>query len=136
MTETWGVRPPVFVGCAAAALLGIGWAVLAGLPTDRFVACTLVLFALVAALAFLPMRRRLTVDRNGLVVRGPGGTRRVGWAMVTGIEVVRRSRLGVGSSTVEVDLADDGLIVLGRFDLGADPEDVARVLKEHWRNRL
>lgn len=136
VTETWGVRAPVFIGCAAAAVLGGGWAVFAARPSDRVVASALVLFALVAALSCVPMRRRLTADRNGLVVRGPGGTRTVAWTMVTGVEVVRRSRLGIASSLIELDLADDGLIVLGRFDLGADPEDVARVLKGLWGGRL
>jgi hypothetical protein len=42
-------------------------------------------------------------------------------------------RLGVRSSALELDTADgpddEGvLVLLGRWDLGADPEDVARAL--------
>ncbi len=78
------------------------------------------------------MRRRLTVEPRRLVVRGPGGVRTYPWSSVSGIQLARRSRLGVGSTTLEVDLADDGLIILGRFDLGQDPADVADVVRAYW----
>jgi Bacterial PH domain len=50
-----------------------------------------------------------------------------------GVRVRSSRRLGVRSRTLELDTApdpdDDGvLVLLGRRDLGADPEDVARAL--------
>jgi hypothetical protein len=49
------------------------------------------------------------------------------------VRVREGRRLGVRSRTLELDTAggpdDDGvLVVLGRRDLGADPEEVARAL--------
>jgi hypothetical protein len=126
---TWGIRPPVFAALGAALLLAITWAVLAGTAADRLVAVVVAVAAVVTALCCLPLRRRLTADRRGLIVRGPGGTRQVHWPAVTSISTARRSHLGIGSTSLEIDLDDDGLIVLGRFDLGADPEEVAAELK-------
>jgi hypothetical protein len=50
------------------------------------------------------------------------------------VQVRETRRLGVRSRTLELDAAaghgDDGLlVVLGRRDLGSDPEDVARALR-------
>jgi hypothetical protein len=50
------------------------------------------------------------------------------------VRVRRTRRLGVSSSALELDTAagtdDTGvLVLLGRRDLGADPEDVARALR-------
>ena len=131
-TQTWGVHPAAFSGCAVVAIGGLAWALLTSAPEDRLVAWALVVFAGLATAGCLSMRRRLTVEPNRLVVRGPGGVRTYPWTSVVGLEVVLRSRLGVGSSTLELDLDDDGLIVLGRFDLGADPAGVARAVRAHW----
>jgi hypothetical protein len=51
-----------------------------------------------------------------------------------GVRVRETRRLGVRGRTLELDTAsgpdDDGvLIVLGRRDLGADPDEVARTLR-------
>ena len=131
-TQTWGVHPAAVVGCAVVAIGGSAWALLTPASEDRLVAWALVVVAALATGGCLSMRRRLTVEPHRLVVRGPGGVRTYPWTSVVGVDVVRRSRLGVASSTLEVDLDDDGLIVLGRFDLAADPSDVARVVRAHW----
>jgi hypothetical protein len=131
-TRTWGVHPAAFLGCAVAAFGGLAWALLTPAPEDRLVAWALVVFAALAGVACLLMRRRLTVEPHRLVVRGPGGVRTHPWSSVAGVQLVRRSRLGVGSTTLEIDLADGGLIILGRFDLGEDPADVAEVVRATW----
>ena len=61
----------------------------------------------------------------------PGGTCR---GRLLRVRVRETRRLGVRSRTLELDTAagpdDDGvLVVLGRRDLGADPEEVARALR-------
>ncbi len=132
--RTWGVAPPVLVACAVVVVGGAVWAAMANNPEDRVVAAALALFGLLAGAACVAMRRRLTADADGVVLRGPGGTRTISWSTIVDIAVVQRSRLGIASTTLELDLDDgagyEGLIVLGRFDLGADPADVARELKD------
>jgi hypothetical protein len=77
-------------------------------------------------------RPRLAADHEGIAVRGLTGTRRWTWAEVN-VRLVRTRRLGRETSTLEVD-ADNAeppaLVVLGRLDLGADPEDVVNELLE------
>ncbi len=131
-TQTWGVHPAAFFGCAVAAIGGLAWALITPAPEDRLVAWGLAAFAVFATFGCLLMKRRLTVEQRRLVVRGPGGVRTYPWSSVIGIQLARRSRLGVGSTTLEIDLADDGLIILGRFDLGDDPAEVADVVRAHW----
>ncbi|HEX6359773.1 PH domain-containing protein [Actinophytocola sp.] len=71
-------------------------------------------------------RPRLSADNEGIAVRGLTGTRRWTWAEVN-VRLVRTRRLGRETATVEIDAENaepPDLVVLGRFDLGADPEDV------------
>jgi hypothetical protein len=131
-TTTWGVHPAAFVGFAAVGVGGLAWALLTSAPEDRLVAWALVVFAGFTLTMCLVMRRRLTLEPGRFLVRGPGGVRRYPWSAVTGVEVVRRSRLGVASTTLEIDLDDDGLLIFGRFDLGADPAEVAEVVRGRW----
>jgi hypothetical protein len=131
-TQTWGVHPAAYLAGVVLAVGGLAWAFLTPSSEDRLVAWGLTVFAVFASFGCLLMRRRLTVEPRRMVVRGPGGVRTYPWTSVVDVEVVRRSRLGVASSTLEVDLDDDGLIVLGRFDLGADPVDVAKAVRTHW----
>ena len=75
-------------------------------------------------------RPRLAADQDGITVRGLTGARSWRWAEVN-VRLVRTRRLGRDAATLEVD-ADNAeqpaLIVLGRLDLGADPEDVVEEL--------
>ena len=45
------------------------------------------------------------------------------------------SRLGLASTTIEIDLVDDDLLVFGRTDLGADPADVLAALRGWFADR-
>jgi hypothetical protein len=78
-------------------------------------------------------RPRLRAGPDGVDVRTWPRLRHLPW---TGLQVrVRETRrLGMRSRTLELDTAagqdDDGvLVVLGRRDLGADPDEVARALR-------
>src|SRR5690606_30682095 len=85
------------------------------------------LLAGVAALFGTRARPRLRADADGLTVGGLFRTHHHPWPFVTDVRVLRVRRLGRESSLLEVDtVAADGterLLVFGRLDLAADPED-------------
>ena len=81
----------------------------------------------------LVARPRLTAGPDGVVVRTWSGARRLAWEGLRA-RVRTTRRLGMLTRTLEIDvdpaLDDDGmLVVLGRRDLGAPLEDVARQLR-------
>ncbi len=89
-------------------------------------ALALALLSLFGSLA----RPRLTADHIGLTVRGLTSTRRWDWREVN-VRLVRTRRLGRESSAIEIDAEHaepPALVLLGRLDLGADPQDVADAL--------
>ncbi|MBM0232827.1 PH domain-containing protein [Micromonospora sp. STR1_7] len=127
------------------------WRVPAGLPAAKLAGAVLLvalglLFAdgdsvrlVVAALAAAALAGwaardlvapvRLAVDSDGLtVIRGFAGRRLLPWSAVEAITVDRRPRLGLTSETLEID-AGESLHLLGRYDLGATPEEVAAELR-------
>ena len=127
----WSPRPAETV---ALAVVGLGL-LLALLFLD---AAGRVLVAAAALLAFglvlrdLLLRPRLSAGPDGVVVRTLGGRQQLSWAGLR-IEVRVSRRFGMSNRTLELDAAagpqDDGvLVVLGRRDLGTDPDDVARAL--------
>jgi hypothetical protein len=78
------------------------------------------------------LRPRLSAGPLGVVVRTLGGRRELPWAGLR-VQVRATRRFGVRNRTLELDTAagpdDTGeLVLLGRRDLGADPDDVARAL--------
>jgi hypothetical protein len=91
------------------------------------------LLLLALALRDLVARPRLTAGPGGVDVRTWTRHRHLPWSGLR-VRVRESRRLGVRSRTLELDTAagpdDDGvLVVLGRRDLGADPEQVARELR-------
>ncbi|UVS76347.1 PH domain-containing protein [Actinokineospora sp. UTMC 2448] len=121
------------------AAVAVGWALCAGavaaalLVDDRRGGLMLLVAAVMLGLIALfgtVARPRLSADRDGLTVRGLTGSRHWRWAEVN-VRLVRTRRLGRVSTAVELD-ADNAeppaLVLLGRLDLGADPEDVADAL--------
>ena len=128
----WGVRPAVPVVTGVLALGFVGWLILATAAEDRLVAGTGAAAGAVATAVLLTMRVRLIARPAGFTVRGPAGARQVAWSQVVAISAPTRRRRGLASTSVELDLDDDGLIVLGRTELGADPVDVAEELRWWW----
>lgn len=88
-----------------------------------------------AAVSGSKARPRLAVGPEGLVVRRLGWTLDVGWGQVDNVRVLRQRRFGRESSLLELELREpDGaerLVILGRLELGEDPEDVAEVLQAY-----
>jgi PH (Pleckstrin Homology) domain-containing protein len=122
-----------------AALVALGWllavvaaviAVLGPAPTGK-----LLLGIAAVALAFVALygtvaRPRLRADASGVEVRGLRGSVRWSWAEVN-VRLSRTRRLGREVYLVELDAenaANPGLVLLGKLDLGEDPQDVADVL--------
>jgi hypothetical protein len=107
----------VFLDTAGKVLVGAGAVLLLGLAVrDRLA------------------RPRLAAGPDGVDVRNLTGGAHLPWARLH-VRVRETRRLGVRSRTLELDTAsdpdDDGvLVVLGRRDLGADPDQVARALRE------
>jgi Bacterial PH domain len=128
---TWRPRPTlVAVGAVAVAAASI-WVLLAGSPLDRVMGSV---FAIVlAVLTVLGWRRRLTAGPRGLLVLGTGRPRIVPWSDVRGVDNPTTRRFGIATTTVEIDMIDDDLLVFGRIELGADPADVVTHLREWWR---
>ncbi|MCW0212028.1 MAG: PH domain-containing protein [Pseudonocardia sp.] len=129
----------------AAGLVGVGWVLTAAAaawcvllfssgadPAGRLIAGVAAVGLLVGSLFGTLARPRLAADAAGVTVRGLLGTRRFPWSRVRGVRVVRVRRLGREGSLLELDVSDGGgterLIVFGRLDLDADPEDVADIL--------
>ena len=106
------------------------WAAITDDPPGRVLIAVVALLLALAALFATVARPRLAADHDGIAVRGLTGTRRWRWGEVN-VRLVRTRRLGRDSATVEVDAEGaepPALVVLGRLDLGADPEDVVEEL--------
>lgn len=129
--RTFRPRPAVLGILLVAALAVLGWAVVAAGPLDRVVA--VVIAIVLVAVAVLGWRRRLTVGPRGLLIGGISGVRIVPWSEVVGLHSATSSRLGLTSTTMEIDLVDDGLLVFGKTDLGVDVADALVALQNWWR---
>jgi hypothetical protein len=128
----WSPRP---VQTVALGLLGLALA-LAALVLDaagRVLVGTAALLVLALALRDVVARPRLSAGPDGVLVRSWTTRRHMPWPLLR-IRVRASRRLGLTSRALELDTAagpDDAgvLVLLGRRDLGADPEDVARALR-------
>ena len=128
----WSPRPAQTV---VLGLLGLALA-LAVVVLDaagRVLVGTAALLVLLLAARDLMARPRLSAGPDGVEVRSWTTRRHLPWPVLR-IRVRASRRLGVTSRALELDTAagpdDEGvLVLLGRRDLGADPEDVARALR-------
>ena len=117
----------------AAVALGLALAfVFLDTPGRVLVGTGVVLLLLVVA-HDLRARPRLSAGPHGVDVRTWTGCRHLPWTLLR-VRVRVTKRLGISGRTLELDTAagpdDDGvLVVLGRRDLGADPEAVAQALR-------
>lgn len=128
----WSARPGIAAGLAAAGLVLGGAAVLLE-PVGRVLvgAAALLLLALAARTALL--RPRLSTASTGVVVRTLTGRRELPWDALR-VQVRETRRWGLRSRLLELDTArgpDDAgdLVLLGRWELGEDPDAVARALE-------
>ncbi len=122
----WAPRP------AETALAAAGGLVMTALgftvdPTGRWLvwAAAALLFGIAAVDVLI--RPRLRADNTGLTIRSLTGRRLARWAEIE-LSLRRLQRFGRSVPTLELEL-DGELIVLGRRELGADPELVAQQLE-------
>lgn len=96
-------------------------------PTGRWLvwAAAALLFGIAAVDVLI--RPRLRADSTGLTVRSLTGRRVARWAEIE-LSLRRLPRFGRSVPTLELEL-DGDLIVLGRRELGADPELVVQQLE-------
>ncbi|WP_156755413.1 PH domain-containing protein [Actinokineospora pegani] len=127
---TWSPRPEV---------VGLGWvlAVVCGLVAaflddNRGTLLLAIAAAVLAVLALFGTvaRPRLAAGPHGVAVRSLLGRKQWTWGEVN-VRLARTRRLGREVHAVELD-ADNAevpsLVVLGRLDLGAEPQDVVEAL--------
>src|ERR1700712_1872744 len=129
----WGVRPavPAVAGVLCAAFLA--WLFIATAPKDRLVAGAGVWLTAMPAGVLVTMRHRLTAYADAFVIRGPAGAREVTWDRVVAISAPARRRRGLASTSVEIELDDDALLLFNRTELGTDPTEVATALRQWWK---
>lgn len=118
-----------WLGAAAALAWCVATAATGADPAGVLLAAVTALGLLLAALFGTRARPRLRVDADGITVGGLLGSRHHPWPLVEDVRVLRVRRFGRRTSMLEVDTVDahgtERLLVFGRFDLAADPEDVA-----------
>jgi len=125
----WGPRPAaiVLVGVAGALMAG-ACAVLVEDPPGRILTGIAAAVLLVFAAGSWRARPRLAVLGDSLVYRGWLRTLRLGHPDIAAIRITEFRRLGRRMRLLEIDTTDDTLLVLSRWDLGADPLSVLDAL--------
>jgi Bacterial PH domain len=125
-------------GTAALAVTGIVLGLVAVFldPLGRVLVGAAAVLLLALAVRDRLLRPRLAAGPVGVAVRRLTGTTELPWARLQ-VRVRDTRRWGLRSRLLELDTAvgpDDGgeLVLLGRRDLGADPDDVARALLALW----
>jgi Bacterial PH domain len=125
---------PRLVGCAwVGAVAAAGWFVAGWLgradPAGVLLSAVAATGLLVAAVFGSRARPRLRADADGVTVGGLLRSRHHPWPFIDDIRVLRVRRFGRQTSLLELDTVsatgDERLLVFGRLDLAADPEDVA-----------
>jgi hypothetical protein len=128
--RTWAPKVELV---AAAWVLAAGAAAFAVFTDDapgRVLLATVALALAFGGLYGVRVRPRLAADAQGVAVRGLSRRRQWTWAEVN-VRLVRTRRFGRDVATLELDAERaevPDLVVLGRLDLGEDPEDVVDVL--------
>jgi hypothetical protein len=127
----WSPRPGETVALVAIAG-GLGLALLVLDAPGRLLVGLGGLLLLALAVRDVVLRPRLSAGTDGVRVRTWTGQQHLSWGDVR-VQVREHRRLGMRSRTLELDTSagpqDDGvLVVLGRRDLGTDPNAVARAL--------
>jgi hypothetical protein len=109
-------------------VLAVGAAALTGDPAGRLLVAGAAAVLLGYALIDLLCWPRLAADAHGLELRTPFTHLRLPWEQVDDVRADVRDRLGLRSRTLEID-AGPHLVVFSRRALGADPEQVAALVR-------
>ena len=118
----WGPRPAGIAGVAlAGTLMAIGCAAVATDPAGRILTGIAAAGLLVFAAGSLRARPRLAVTTEGLVYRGWLTTTTLRRSDIELIRITEFRRWGRTVRLLEIDTVGSRLLVLSRWDLGADP---------------
>ena len=128
----WSPRPGETAALGAIGL-GLTLAVLAVDVEGRLLIGAAAVLVLALAVRDLLLRPRLAAGPDGVVVRTLGGREQLPWPDLR-VHVRTTRRFGVRNRVLELDTADGPddagvLVLLGRRDLGTDPDEVARELR-------
>lgn len=128
--RTWAPKVELVAVAWVLAAAAAAFAVFTDDPPGRLLLATVALALAFGGLYGVLVRPRLAADAEGVAVRGLTRRRRWAWAEVN-VRLVRTRRFGRDVATLEVDAEHaevPDLVVLGRLDLGEDPEDVVDIL--------
>ena len=125
----WSTRGGETAAAAGVAVV-LGVATLFVDPIGRVLVGAAAAVLMTVAVRDLLLRPRLRSDPAGVTVRTLPGARTIPWAALR-VRVRTIRRLGTRTRTLELeDARDDAvLLVLGRRDLGTDPDAVADALR-------
>lgn len=96
-------------------------------PPGRFLAAGALLVLVAYVTTDLVFSPRLVASSAGVTIFSPLTRARLSWAEIDEIRADSRTRLGLRSTTLEID-AGPVLAVLSRRALGADPDEVAALV--------
>lgn len=138
---SWSTPPAALAVCGVGGLVLVGATFFADDGPGRLLIGLAAIGLLLSTGLGLRQRPRLAVepgDPARIVVRGLTGARSYTPEQILRIRVVRYQRLGRRMPMLEMDVDDHGdekLIIFGRWDLGAHPEDVLEVLRIHINSK-
>ncbi|WP_029430689.1 PH domain-containing protein [Blastococcus sp. URHD0036] len=127
----WSARPGTVTALAVAGL-ALGTAAWLLEPVGRVLVGAAAVLLLAIAGRSAVLRPRLAAGPDGVVVRTLTGRLVLPWSHVR-VQVRETRRRGLRSRLLELDTATGTdaagqLVLLGRWELGADPDEVARSL--------
>lgn len=125
----WGPSTSAIAACAGAGvLLAVAAATLvADLPGKVLAGAAAVGLLAFAGLSWVA-RPKLAITAGGLLVRGWWRARLLHAGDITAIRITEFRRIGRKVRLLEIETADDRLLVLSRWDLGVEPLDVLDAL--------
>ncbi|MFI6871031.1 PH domain-containing protein [Nocardia sp. NPDC050406] len=133
----WSTPPAALAVCALGGIVLAVAAVLSNDPAGRLLIAFAALALLVMAGVGLRQRPRLAIEpgtAQPIVVRGVAGAKRFGPDEILRARIVNYRRLGRKVPMLELDVnehGDERLLIFGRWDLGAHPQDVFETLQAY-----
>lgn len=125
----WAPSTGAIVGCGAAGLmLAISAVSVIDDPPGRVLVGLAALGLVVFAAMSWRTRPKLVIGADGLVVNGWWRTQWLGRPDVETIRISEFRRIGRTARLLEIETTDDRLVILSRWDVGADPVEVLDVL--------
>jgi hypothetical protein len=125
----WAPRTTGIAGCAAFGLLmAIACVTLVTDVPGRVLTGVAAVGLLVFASASWRARPKLAISPDGLVIRGWWRTQLLRRADIKLIRIIEFRRIGRKVRMLEVETADDRLLIFTRWDLGTEPLNVLDAL--------